>query len=153
MTSTPLDPIEIEGLIVARLEDRVQKAGVVRFVYDTKTYAAAEEESQLHPALAVIYNGYRVGTRAGTAQEVELEYLVVAISRSSKQTLRASGAKEIGGSTFHAVLQTLIGWKPAPGVSRLTLGEAPGAGYSDAGFQYLPIAFNTRVAYTPQPQP
>lgn len=153
--SEPLpSPIEIEGLIKARLLERLKDtANLVKFVYDTKEYAAVEEESQLVPALAVIYNGYRTGERVGqgAVQAVDLEYLAVAITRSSAQTLRASGAKAAASEIFDATVRALTGWKPAQGVGRLLLADAPGAGYSDAGFTYLPIAFTTRLTYTPQP--
>ena len=153
MSSTTLSPVDIEALIVARLVERLKGAGLVKFVYDTREYGAVEEESQLVPAAAVIYNGYRTGDAVGqgAVQAVQQEFLVVVVTRSSKQTLRASGAKASAGEIFHAAIQALTGWKPAPGVRRLTLTDAPGAGYSDAGFAYLPIAFLTSTTYTPQP--
>lgn len=160
MSSTWLSPIEIETLIVERLKARLvgtEQAPVVpklvKFVYDTREYGAVEEESQLVPSVAVIYNGYRAGEQVGqgAVQSVTHEYLVVAVTRSSKQTLRASGAKASASEIFDAAMKALTGWKPAPGVGRLQLGDAPGAAYSDAGFTYLPIAFNARITYTPQP--
>jgi hypothetical protein len=153
VTSATLNPIDIEAAIVDRLNLRLRDAGVVKFVYDTKAYAAVEEESQLVPAVAVIYNGYRTSEQLeqGSVQAVELEFLVVAVTRSSTQTLRATGAKAAAGEIFHETVQALIGWKPAPGLRRLKLADAPGAGFSGAGFTYLPIAFNTRITYTPQP--
>lgn len=152
MSSTPLTPIDIEAAIKARLEERLKAPGVVRFVYDTREYAAVEEESQLVPAVAVIYNGYRAGEQEGhgAVQAVELEYLVVVVTRSSRETLRSSGAKAGASEVFHAAVQALTGWKAAPGMRRLILADAPGASYSDAGFTYLPIAFTTRITYTPQ---
>ncbi len=157
MSSTNLSPIEVEALIVARL--RAQLMGtpeapldekIVKFVYDTREYGAVEEESQLVPAVAVIYNGYRAGEEVGhgAVQQVGIEFLVVVLTRSSKQTLRASGAKAAASEIFDAVMKALTGWKPARGLQPLKLGDAPGAAYSDAGFTYLPIAFNTRITYT-----
>lgn len=153
MTSATVSPIDIEAAIVARLVERLKTPGIVKFVYDTAEYGGVEEESQLVPSVAVIYNGYRAGEQEGhgLVQAVTLEYLVVVVTRSSRQTLRASGAKASASGIFDATMKALTGWKPAPGTKRLTLGDAPGAGYSDAGFTYLPIAFNTRITYTPQP--
>lgn len=155
MTSTPLDPIEIEAVIKTRLEARLKAPGLVKFVYDTKGYGNVEEESQLVPSLAVIYNGFRAGEAVGqgAAQAVPLEFLVVIVARSSTNTLRATGAKSVAGSIFHEVMGALLGWKPAPGLARLTLGDSPPAGYSDAGFVYFPVAFLTRATYTPTPDP
>jgi hypothetical protein len=153
MTSTVLTPVDIEAAIVARLTERLKVPGIVKAVYDTKAYGAVEEESQLAPAVAVIYNGYRADDEVGqgTVQAVELNYLVVVVARSSKQTLRATGAKESASEVFDAAVKALIGWQPGKGVRRLRLADADGAGYSDAGFTYLPIGFNTRITYTPQP--
>ncbi len=150
-----MTPIEIEQLIVARLAAALKDGPdpLVKHVYDTSSYGAVEEESQLVPSVAVIYNGYAPGDEAGqgAAQAVELEYLVVICTRSSNQTLRASGAKAAASVVFDAVLPLLLGWKPGQGASRLRLAPAPGAGYSDAGFTYLPIAFTCRITYQPTP--
>lgn len=153
MTSVLATPIDIEAAMVQRLKERVLDAGLVRFVYDTREYGAVEEESQLVPALAVIYNGYRPAEVVGhgAVQAVEIEYLVVAIARSSSQALRASGAKDAASEIFDATVKALIGWKPLAGAHRLMLAGAPGAGYTDAGYTYLPIGFTTRITYTPQP--
>lgn len=150
-----MTPIEIEQAIVARLKERLATGDdrMLKVVYDTREYTAVEEESQLVPAAAVLYNGYRTDSEVGngTVQAVVFEYLVVVVTRSSEQTLRATGAKVQASEIFDAVVRTLIGWKPATAVKRLALGDAPGAGYSDAGFTYLPIAFTTRMTYTPNP--
>lgn len=153
MSSTTLSPIEIESAIVGRLTERLKDVGIVKFVYDTSEYGAVEEESQLVPAVVVIYNGYRTGEQVGqgAVQAVDVEYLVVVVTRSSKQALRATGAKATASEIFDAVVGSLTGWRPARGVRPLMLSDAPGAGYSDAGFTYLPIAFTTRITYTTQP--
>ena len=153
MTSTINSPTDIERLIVERLGARVKDAGLVKFVYDTKQYADAEEQSQLVPALAVIYNGYEPTAEEGRGlvQAVEFEFLTVIITRSSANTLRSTGAKTMASEIFHETVQALTGWKPAPGVGRLKLSPGPGAGYSDAGFVYMPVAWKARVTYTPKP--
>ena len=153
MSSTTLSPVDIEALIVARLVERLKDAGLVKFVYDTREYGAVEEESQLVPALVVIYNGYRNVSQIGhgSVQSIGLDYLVVVVTRNSRQSLRASGAKEEASGLFTATIQALIGWKPDRGVKALLLADGPAASYSDAGTSYLPIAFTTQITYTPQP--
>lgn len=153
MTSTTMTPIDVEHAIVARLNERLKDTGLVKFVYDTSEYGNVEEESQLVPAAAVIYNGYRAGEQLGNGavQVVNLEFLVVVVARSSTKAMRATGAKADASVIFDAAIRALSGWKPARGMKSLTLGDAPGAGYSDAGFTYIPIAFNSRITYTPQP--
>lgn len=153
MSSTTLTPIDIEAAIVARLVDRLKTPGLVKFVYDTREYGEVKEQSQLTPSVCVIYNGYQPGDQVGQGQvqQVVVEFLVVIVARSSKQTLRASGAKATASEIFDAVMKALAGWKPGEGVSRLKLAPTPGAGYSDAGFTYLPTAFTTSVTYTQQP--
>lgn len=149
-----MTPIDIEQAIVARLVTTLKDipAPLVKFVYDTKEYGGLEEQSQLVPAAAVIYNGYRPGEQVGqgTSQVVEFEFLIVIVARSSKDTLRSSGAKAAASVIFDAALRSLTGWKPGEGAGRLLLTEAPGAGYSDAGYTYLPMGFKTRVTYHPQ---
>ena len=150
MTSAALTPIDIEAAIVARLKGTLLADGAIKRVYDTAEYSGVPEESQAVPAIAVIYNGYRPGGQRGdgVVQAVFVQFLVVVVTRSSTQALRRTGAKQDASVIFDAAVRKLIGWKPAKGLKRLTLIDGPGAGYSDAGFTYLPIGFETRITYT-----
>ena len=158
-TVSSLNPIEIEAAIIARLQATVGQDNpdpakrLARFVYDQKGYTDTEEESQLSPAVAVIYNGYRALGQVGNGavQAVEFEFLIVVVTNSSKDTLRNTGAKAQASPLFGAVLSALTGWKPAPGSKRFMLTDAPGAGISKAGFTYTPLGFTTRVDYQPSP--
>ena len=153
------NPIDIEGLIIERLKAVVGPGNpdstkrLAKFVYDQTEYTAVEEESQLVPSLAVIYNGYRslgsVGN--GSAQAVEFEFLVVVVTSSSRDTLRNTGSKAQASPLFGATLSALTGWKPMRGCKALLLTDAPGAGISKAGFAYTPLAFKTTVTYQPIP--
>lgn len=158
-TNSGANPIEIERLIIERLQQRVGQDAVdpanqlARFVYDQKAYTDVGEESQLVPSVAVIYNGYRslgnVGN--GQAQAVEFEFLIVVVTNSSQDTLRNTGAKAQASPLFGATLSALTGWKPMKGCKAMLLQDAPGSGISKAGFTYTPLAFKTQVTYQPSP--
>lgn len=153
MSSTNLDPVQIEQLIAERLEATVKAAGLVKFVYRTKAYKQLDEQSQIVPSLVVIYNGMRPVEQPTNSAviSVDFDYLVVIVVRSSKDALRATGAKADAGTIFIPTLQALVRWKPAPGLSRMTLAEGPPADYDDAGLVYLPSSFTTRLTITPTP--
>lgn len=153
MTSTVYDPIEIEALIAARLTARIKDAGLVKHVYTTKEYEDVGEQSQLVPALVVIYNGLRPETNisSGAVTAILLDYIVVVAVRSSKNTLRGDDAKAKAAAIFIPTLQAIVNWRPASGLRPIQLAEGPGAEYSDAGFCYLPIMCNTRFTLTPAP--
>lgn len=153
MTSTVYDPVEIEGLIAARLEATIQQQGLVKRVYRTKEYKDVGPQSQIVPSLVVIYNGIRPVEQLarGAVTAVDLDYIVVVVVRSSKDTLRGTDAKEKAASIFFPTLMALVNWKPAPGTGRFTMAEGPPADYDDAGLSYLPLIVTTRVTLTPTP--
>lgn len=150
MSSTALSPIDIEELIINRLSV-LKDNQLIKRIYDTQSYSEIEEQSQVTPSIAVIYNGYKSSesTDMNRTQAVDFEYLVVIISRSQVNSIDSSGAKKEASALFSEVMKLLTGWKPAAGIKRLALSDAMGMGFS-AGLCYIPIAYETRIVYTAQ---
>lgn len=146
----------IEAALADRLAERL-KPDLVSYVYTAGEFARAPEDSQFHPALAVIYNGYTPGDTVGQGvqQAVELEFLVVVITRSAVDFNHGGGAAEDASPLFDAVVQAVIGWRPKLGgsvfPSPFQLAPAPGAAVSEGGFSYWPLAFTIRRTYRGTP--
>lgn len=147
----------IEAALVERLQERLQEAGHVLHVYSAGEYAQVEEQSQVHPAAAVIYNGYEVGDEVGQGiqQAVEFEFLVVLVTRSAADFAHGGGARDDVSPIFDALLAAVLGWRPpitGPGFpSPFRLAPAPGAAVSEQGFAYWPVAFTIRRTYRGTP--
>lgn len=147
----------IESALVARLEKKLRDAGHVLHVYTAGEYALTEERSQLTPAAAVIYNGYTPGDEVGQGvqQAVNLEFLVVLITRSTVDFAQGGGAADDVSPIFDALLPAVIGWRPpiegAGFSSPFRLAPAPGAAVSEQGFAYWPTAFTIRRNYRGTP--
>lgn len=143
----------IEAALVARLEAKLKAAGHVAYVYTAGEFALAQEESQLTPAAAVIYNGYDVGDEVGNgiAQVVELQFLVVLVTRSAVNFAHGGGAADDVSPVFDALLSAVIGWRPkllgSVFPSPFKLAPSPGAQVSQQGFAYWPVAFTIRRHY------
>lgn len=143
----------IEAALVARLGAKLKAAGHVAYVYSAGEYATVEEGSQLTPAAAVIYNGYEVGDEVGQGiqQAVDLQFLVVLVTRSAVDFANGGGAADDVSPIFDALLAAVMGWRPTlpDGVfpSPFRLAAAPGATVSQQGFAYWPVAFTIRRTY------
>jgi hypothetical protein len=146
---------ELEDEIVNRLVDKL--GATVKKVYTAAELADVEEDSQVTPSVAVIYNGYapvsaaggQAATNLGKVQHIEKSYLVVVSLRNALNTRTRQGAREAAAPIVKAVLSALLGWRPAnlPEEMPLQLAPAPGAAFTDAGFAYYPIAFTNRRTY------
>jgi len=143
--------------LLERLRERLQETGHVAYVYSAGEYAHVEERSQFTPAAAVIYNGYQPGDEVGQGvqQAVDLEFLVVLVTRNTAGFGRGAGAQEDVSPIFDALLPAVLGWRPklADGVfpSPFRLAPAPGASVSGEGFAYWPVAFTIRRTYRGTP--
>lgn len=145
----------LEEAIVTRLQDRLGEA--VKKVYTAAELADVEEDSQVTPSVAVIYNGYAPVSAAGgqtsnllgKIQLVEKSWLVVVSVRNALNTRNRQGAREASAPIVQAVLSALLGWRPPslPEEGPLQLAPAPGAAFTDAGYAYYPIAFTNRRTY------
>jgi len=137
----------IEEAIVARLEQKLiteQTPALVKHVYSAAQVAQTEERLQLSPAATVIYNGYRTGDQVGqgAVQHVTFTFLVVVSVRNARAAGVSLGVREDAAPIMDACLEALLGFRPVTGCTPLRLQDAPGAGFSDAGFGYYPLAFD-----------
>lgn len=143
----------ISQALIARLELRLKDAGLLTYVYSVGEFATVAEESQLHPAAAVIYNGYEPGDEVGQGiqQAVDFQFLVVLVTRNAVDFAQGGGAQDDVSPIFDALLPAVIGWRPTlpDGVfpSPFRLAAAPGAQVSGQGFAYWPVAFTIRRTY------
>lgn len=144
----------VEAAIVARLEATLKAADLVRHVYAQTDYEKVTEQAMVTPSLAVIYSGYGLGDKIGTAgmiREVAFNWLVVVNVRNARAPATGQGVRDEAGPIFDAVLEALLGFKPSPKHKPLQLEPAPGAALNDAGFGYFPIAFSTLATYRGTP--
>lgn len=140
----------VESAIVTRLTD--QLGALVRKVYTAAELSQIEEESQVSPSCAVIYNGYVPVSHAngslGKVQSLDKTWLVAVSVRNASGTRTQKGARADASPIIDGVLSALLGWRPPiTGEMPLTLAEAPGAAFTDAGFAYYPIAFTNRRTF------
>lgn len=140
---------ELEEAMVARLKDVLGDA--VRAVYTTAEYADLEENSQVTPAVAVIYQGYAPVSTPGAmygakVQQIEKTFYVVTSVRNALNTRTSDGARQASAPLVNQILRGLTGWRPKdlPDEGPLQLAPAPGAAFTDAGYAYYPIAFTNR---------
>lgn len=148
---------EIQTAMVARLTEVLipvpgtpaDPSNLVRRVYTAAEISQVAEESQVSPCAVVIYNGYQPGDEVGggAVQAVTFNYQVVVGVRNARNANLHTGAREDASEIFDAALAALIGFKPVANKAPLRLVDAPGAGFSDKGFAYYPMAFSITQTY------
>jgi hypothetical protein len=142
----------IEEAMIARLTAKMitePATPLVQNIYTAAQVAQMEERLQLSPSVTVIYNGYRTAENLaqGAIQQVILSYLVIVAVRNAKAAATSLGVREDASPILDAAMEALMGFRPITGASPLRLADAPGAGFSDAGFGYYPLAFEISRTY------
>ena len=132
--------VSLEPVIVARIAENMPK-GVK--VFSAADLAGVREAAQHTPAVHVIYDGYRVVQADGAVAEIETSWLTVLAVRNARAQKTGSAAREDAAKLVSSLYGSLAGWLPPGGVRELELANAPRPGF-DAGFLYLPLAWNTR---------
>lgn len=142
----------VENAMVARLQSKL--GAQVGRVYTAAEVAQVEERSQVTPSVAVLYNGMTPTQElgGGAVQEVAFQFLAVVTVRNARGAGTQEGARDDAAELVDAVLEALLGFRPLPGTcGPLKLEQAPGAGFTDAGFAYYPLAFEIRRSYRGTP--
>ena len=136
----------IESALVTRLNSRM--GGVVERIYTAAELAQVPEQSQLTPALAVVYEGYTPADDINhVVQQVRFRFSVVVMTRSASNTDTQVGARTDASPLVDQVIEALLGYRfSQPGYSTPRLVDAPGAGFSP-GFAYYPIGFDIARTY------
>lgn len=136
--------LDAEQLIIDQLKLRVPD---VRAVFSTAELVGVEEAAQVTPALHVIYDGDRLAGSAGrgAAQTVYQQWIVVVAVRSARDQRGGSGARYNAGPIINDALAALSGWQPSNLHGPLQRVQAPLPGYSQGGFGYFPLAFESAI--------
>lgn len=134
-----LEPILIERLRT-QLADIIARANIL----SATDLAGVTQQTQLSPAVHVIYNGHRVTEARSDGKTAHLTqtWLVIVAARNMRDLKTGDAARVDAGLIANRVLHALMGFK-ADLYLPLRLVDGPGAGY-EAGWQYLPLAFSTQ---------
>lgn len=140
----------IEGELVARLQAQLIDLTPKVAVLVGADLAGVTEESQVTPAVHVVYQGYRVleSRSDGRAARMEQTWLVTTAVRNVRHLRTGAAARVDAGLIALRVAQALMGFKPASADKPLRLADAPSAGFS-GGYQYTPLAFLAELTLQP----
>lgn len=144
----PLDNLMVlEPQIMARLSE--QLAGIVPKVHvlAAADLAGVTEDTQLTPAVHVVYQNYRVveSRSDGKAARIEQTWVTVLATRNVKTTRSGSAARSEAGVIAAGVLKALMGFRAEAASKPFSLVQGPSAGFHK-GFAYLPLAFVAELA-------
>ncbi len=133
--------IDLEGLIVARLEARVTALPAGR-VLTLPDMTAIDERAQVTPALHLVFAGEHASEppRGAIQQIATQQWIVIVAVRSAEDILTGAGARAAAGPLVEAVNQALIGWVPGPEYEPMFRTGGLRTTYRK-GFLYYPQAF------------
>ena len=128
-----------EPYIVARLKELLPGVHVLT----AADLAATKEESQPVPAVHVIWNGFRVkeAREDGRVAWLDHEWLIVSAVRNVRGLKSGADARQEAGELAARAGAAVMGYRPPNVAGPMRLAPSPGAGYSQAGYLYLPLAF------------
>lgn len=134
-----------EPHIVARLKE--QLPGV--HVLTAADLAATKEESQPVPAVHVIWNGFRVleARVDGRVSRLDHEWLVVSAVRNVRGLKSGADARREAGELAARAGAAVMGFRPPNVAGPMRMAPSPAAGYSPAGYLYLPLAFRVETVF------
>ncbi len=140
------DWLAAEPLIKARLEDQVPDVTVLA----AADLAGVTERQQITPAVHLLYGGdvpvrEAVGTaERGAGQITDQRWVVVIATRSARDVVGGSGARQLAGPIVAQTLDALRGWTPDGFTRPLRRGSGMPPKYSP-GFAYFPFQFLLRI--------
>lgn len=137
----------IEAALVERLQQKV--GDMVDRIYTAAEVAQLEEQLQMTPSVTVIYNGYRPSgdIAGGVVQAIAFSFLVVVAVKSAYVSGRSLGLKHDASPIVDACIEALLTFRPMDGTSVMKLRDAPGADFTETGFAYYPLIFETVRTY------
>lgn len=142
--------LEAEEHIVARLKDALSALRPGVHVLTAAELAGLAEGTQPTPAVHVLWNGFQVleTSHDGTAARLDHTWLVAAAVRNVRDVKSGAAARAEAGKLVMRAGRALMGFRPPANVcGPLRLVSGPGAGYSKAGFLYLPLAFKVESVF------
>lgn len=142
----PNNFLEPEPHIVARLK-ALLPPGV--HVLTAADLAATREESQPVPAVHVVWNGFRVleAREDGRAARLDHEWLIVSAVRNVRGLKSGADARQEAGELASRAGAAVMGYRPPNTAKPMRLAPSPRAGYSPAGYLYLPLAFLVETVF------
>lgn len=148
--SDPIDYLFLEDLFIARIKDTVPGLKTVDGLPDLQ---AVTDEADAAPAAYVIYLGDSTPSgpsNQGGEKKVQLvkQYWAVVLTvYTADPNGRGSAARKEAGPLLGKIINSLTGWEPASGVSKLTRApkQAP-AQYSNSLLMF-PLIFTTDFVY------
>lgn len=136
-----------QPLLVARIQQEVD----VPFVLTAAEAALIEEQQQKTPAIYIVYAGGEPVGEPGRSEQGEVtvfrqRWAAVVAVRNVENTATGEGIREEAGPLIVQTYRALSGWRPAAGFNPLILVGDVQAAYSDAGFGYFQLTFDTHYA-------
>jgi hypothetical protein len=133
-----------EPLLVARIKDQVD----VRFVLTASQAALVDEQQQKTPAVYLLYAGGDPEGEPGRSERGDLtvfrqRWAAVVAVRNVENTASGQGIREEAGPLIVQTYRALAGWRPADGFNPLIMAGDVQAAYSEAGFGYFQLLFET----------
>ena len=142
---TPENFLAMEPLLVeqlkAKLADMLPKIDVLTSV----DLNAVSEETQVTPAIHVVYADYHVAeSKGGKLYRIEQTWLAVVVTRNMRSLRAGTDAREDAGLIAMRVLAALGGFQPTIATKPMALIDGPKGGFR-VGCQYLPLAFQVEL--------
>lgn len=139
--TNPADYLAVEGLIEARLRERLP-AGVR--VLTAPDLAAAQESGWPVPAVIVQYGGDRdINARTPAFLDITQEWVLVVAVSNARANRDGSAARGAAGALLIEVLGALAGWAPGPGYAPLTPVNGGFRNAYQGDKAYFPVSFTT----------
>lgn len=141
----------LEPQLVQRIQAAVAGQKPAVHVLTSADLADVREETQLVPAVHVIYGGYRVVEAQGAKWRLVHKWLIVAAVRNVAQGQSGSAARRDAGLLSATATAAVAGVGFDGSTKASVLVTPPPARYTK-GFQYLPSAIEVETIFA-QPQP
>ncbi len=123
--------------IKARIEAEIPE---VRKIYFAEDLDGVKEQSQVAPAVHLLYQGYTPAQAERARVDITLDQVWAVVL-----VLRHLGGDYGGGEILDKLVQVLHGFQPDAAVMKLELTASPYAPSYRSKVAYFPLAFSTRV--------
>jgi hypothetical protein len=136
-----------QDAIVARITEHLMTppTACLRKIAVAAEMANIPEQSQLLPAVYVVYDGLGVGGDAPTnefAVEVQRRWITTVAVRNAAAQNTAERLTNDAGLLLRRLWDALHGWRPGPDYSPL-VPVSPPRPYHDSEYAYVPLAWQT----------
>lgn len=138
--------LQVEPLIVARLEERLAALTPAPGVLTAPDLAGVAEEQQKAPAVYVVYGGHQISQEQAEGSIVELQqtWHTVVVVRNVRTVRTGADVRADAGPIMGAVFRALTGWRPSNDMRKLRPINSPRAGYSK-GYGYFPLSWTVKL--------